>query len=211
MVLITHRGENKSKITQILRVAQKRFGLYGLQKTTMQEIALDLGISKASLYYYFPDKEHLFKAVIEMEQELFFELLNKTIQENSDPAEGLKQFVKIRLDYFKTFFNLSRLRLEEFKMVKPQLTDTFQQFSQKEIEVVQLLMLQGKEKGIFQISDTAEIATLFLELLRGLRGLIFHNKELLYVEPEDYEMLEIKMGMFAHIFINGLMTDQQKL
>jgi AcrR family transcriptional regulator len=210
MVYITHSGENLSKINQILNVAQKRFGLYGLAKTTMHEIASDLGISKASLYYYFPDKEHLFRAVVEMEQDVFFQLVDKTLKENDDPIDGLNKFVKIRLDYFKTFFNLSRLRLEEFNIVKPLISDTFHQFCKREIEIVQIILVKGIEKGIFAISNPEEIATLFLELLRGLRGLIFHNKELMYVEQEDYDMLEKKLELFTGIFIKGLIGNGSK-
>ncbi|HEY4784669.1 MAG TPA: helix-turn-helix domain-containing protein, partial [Bacteroidales bacterium] len=62
MVYVTHSGENAEKLEVILKAAQKRFGLYGLEKTTMKEIASDMGMSKAALYYYFPDKEGLFKA-----------------------------------------------------------------------------------------------------------------------------------------------------
>ena len=68
MVQIVHSGDNSDKISNILSAAQKRFGLYGLEKTTMKEIASDLGVSKASLYYYFPDKESLLKAVVELNQ-----------------------------------------------------------------------------------------------------------------------------------------------
>ena len=35
------------KLTKILDVAQKRFARYGFAKTTMSEIADDLGVSKA--------------------------------------------------------------------------------------------------------------------------------------------------------------------
>jgi AcrR family transcriptional regulator len=210
MVYITHGGENQLKTGQILKVAQKRFGLYGLQKTTMQEIASDIGISKASLYYYFPDKEHLFKAVVEMEQEAFFQLVDLSLNENSNPIDMLKKFVKIRLDYFKTFFNISRLRLEEMKMVKPFLADSLHQFRQREIEIVQWILMNGIEKKIFFISDPKETATLFLELLRGLRGLIFQTKELMYVEQEEYDMLSKKSTLFTDLFIGGLESSRAK-
>src|ERR1035437_3611178 len=112
MVYITHSGENIDKINDIVSIAQKRFGLYGLEKTTMKEIASDLGISKAALYYYFPDKEHLFEAVVEVEQEAFFQLAEMIMQTTNDPSVMLQEFVKIRLEHFKKFFNLSRLSYE---------------------------------------------------------------------------------------------------
>jgi len=84
MVYITHSGENAEKTNIILKSAQKRFGLYGYEKTTMKEIASDLGMSKAAMYYYFPDKEGLFKAVVEMEQSEFFQVVEETCKKISD-------------------------------------------------------------------------------------------------------------------------------
>ena len=210
MVYITHSGENTDKLNNILVIAQKRFSLYGLEKTTMKEIASDLQISKASLYYYFPDKEHLFKAVVEMEQEVFFQLVENMMQTNDDPAIMLKEFVKIRLDYFKTFFNLSRLRFEEFRHVKSMLSEAYAKFCRKETEFVQRMLDKGIELGQFQISDPQEVASLFLEVIMGIRALALQKKELLYVEQEDYDLLKKKLSKIADIFIRGLMCDTAK-
>ena len=49
----------------IIDSAIKRFAHFGLSKTTMTEIASDLSMSKALLYYYFPDKISLYSAVLE--------------------------------------------------------------------------------------------------------------------------------------------------
>lgn len=65
------KTEDSSKLDIILNAAQKRFGHYGLCKTTMNEIAADVGMGKASLYYYFPDKEAVFQAVIKKNRKSF--------------------------------------------------------------------------------------------------------------------------------------------
>ena len=49
----------------ILEKAILRFSHFGIQKTTMNEIADDLSMSKPSMYYYFPDKSALILAVVE--------------------------------------------------------------------------------------------------------------------------------------------------
>ena len=55
---IAKTGIDKSKkLKLIIEASQKRFGIFGVEKTSMREIADDLKLSKASLYYYFPDKE----------------------------------------------------------------------------------------------------------------------------------------------------------
>ena len=44
--------EEDGKVEAILNAAQRMFGQYGLTKTTMTEIATEVGMGKASLYYY---------------------------------------------------------------------------------------------------------------------------------------------------------------
>ena len=51
--------------TRILETARSMFREKGFRQTTMDEIAKNLGISKAALYTYFKDKEELFKAAYE--------------------------------------------------------------------------------------------------------------------------------------------------
>ena len=84
-----------SKIVLILEAARKRFAHYGIAKTTMNEIAADIGMSKASLYYYFPDKERLFVAVVDKDIDEFVEAIEDIIKKPSKASFKLK---KICLD-----------------------------------------------------------------------------------------------------------------
>jgi AcrR family transcriptional regulator len=54
----------KEKKLQIIKAAAKRFDKHGLAKTTLNEIARDLRIGKATLYGYFSSKEELFFSVL---------------------------------------------------------------------------------------------------------------------------------------------------
>ena len=204
MVYIPHSGENAEKIEGILSAAQKRFGQYGLEKTTMKEIAADLGMSKAALYYYFPDKEGLFKAVVEMEQDEFFQAVKQVHEVTSDPIVMLKEYARLRLKYFKTLFNLSRLRIEEFSFMKPMLLDTLNEFRFREGELIKDIITSGNEMGVFHVENPAETATLYIELIKGLRMVLIHKKDIFYIEPEEFSSLERKMSMFTDIFIRGL-------
>ncbi len=59
--------------TQILKTAIKRFARHGLHKTTLDEIARDLRIGKATLYHYFESKDALFFATLEYDSNLILE------------------------------------------------------------------------------------------------------------------------------------------
>lgn len=89
--------EKPEKITEIVNAAQVRFGQFGIEKTTMREIASDLNMSKGSLYYYFPDKEHLYKAVVEKEQNEFLSILKEKMSQIDDPVSLLLEYVETRI------------------------------------------------------------------------------------------------------------------
>ena len=87
MIQVTSSKDHTNKKEEIIAVAQERFGQYSFKKTSMREIANDLEMSKGLLYYYFPDKEHLYNAVVEKE---FLEFKSNLIQQlgkTDDPFE----------------------------------------------------------------------------------------------------------------------------
>jgi AcrR family transcriptional regulator len=49
---------------RILETASRLFLRYGFEKTTMDDIAREAGIAKATLYRYWPSKEALFEALL---------------------------------------------------------------------------------------------------------------------------------------------------
>lgn len=204
MVSITHSGENIFRLNQILNAAQKHFGRYGLEKSTMREIASDLNISKGALYYYFSDKEQLYKAVVEKEQEEFIHLLNEKLSRMSDPKEMLMEYIKIRMSHFRTMLNLSRFRLEEMANMKPLMGDTWVQFQTKEVEIIEEILIIGIKSNQFFMDQPHDMAELFLDLLKGLRKNEFHNKELFYLDQTEYSALVNKTIAFVNIFIKGL-------
>jgi AcrR family transcriptional regulator len=55
------------KFDQVIDGARAVFLREGYEGASVDEIARDAGVSKATLYSYFPDKQHLFLAVLETE------------------------------------------------------------------------------------------------------------------------------------------------
>lgn len=197
-------SEKNSKVDLIIETAQKRFGLYGIEKTSMREIADDLKLSKASLYYYFPDKETLYKAVVEKEQNEFLARISENIINTSDPAELLHEYSVNRLSYFRTLLNLSRLRFEAYSDMKPVFRETIRLFREKEKEIIVKIFKTGIKKGIFIIPDPDKTALLFLDLLKGLRGSVMNDKITLIIDKDEYDKLLENTMAFTDIFIKGL-------
>jgi len=201
----TDNESKDDKTSLIINAAQKLFGIYGAEKTSMREIADDLHLSKASLYYYFPDKENLFRAVIEKEQTEFLETLEKDIKDNPDPAECLRRYCLNRLAYFKHLVNLGRIGAGSLSDYKPLIVDSFKVFREKEKKLVMEVLEKGKKNGQFNIYNTYDTASLFLEILRGLRSVFFTNKKFTLINDEEYNELKNRITAATDIFIKGLM------
>jgi AcrR family transcriptional regulator len=197
-------SEKSNKVQLIIEAAQNRFGLYGIEKTSMREIADDLKLSKASLYYYFPDKESLYRAVVEKEQKEFLNLISEKILNIQEPGQLLREYVITRLSYFRTLLNLSRLRLEAYSDIRPVFRETIMLFREKEKEIIIRIFEKGISLGIFSIMDTDQTASLFLDLLKGLRMSVVNDKKTLSIEQEEYGRLLEKTVAFTDIFINGI-------
>jgi AcrR family transcriptional regulator len=204
MNISTQGSEKIDKVQIIIEASQKRFGLFGVEKTSMREIADDLNLSKASLYYYFPDKESLYKAVVEKEQKEFIDKITERILSIEEPELLLREYSISRLSYFRTLLNLSRLRLEAYSDLKPVFRETIQIFKEKEKEIIKKIFNKGIKNGIFYINDSDQTASLFLDLLRGLRVTVVNEKETMVIEQSEYDLLLKKTIAFTNIFIKGL-------
>ena len=64
-------------IQAIIDAAKKLIQQYGLNKTTMEDIAKAAGKGKSTLYYYFKSKEDIFDEVIKQEMDDFFGQVKK--------------------------------------------------------------------------------------------------------------------------------------
>ena len=204
MVLVLHRGENVEKLEEILREAKRRFGLYGFDRTTMQEIAGGFSMSKGSLYYYFPDKESLFKAVIEREQELFFQLISKKIAKLESPEEMLSEFLKQRHIHFKKFVNLNIFRYSNVAKIRPHISATFLNFRERETRLIFSILNKGVEMGVFNLADPLKSATLFLDVLHGMRLVVMNFRDYSELHKVDYDRIDEKNKQFLELFITSM-------
>jgi len=84
----------KNRKLQIIQAAVKRFTKHGINKTTLDEIARDLRIGKATIYHYFQSKEELYYATIELRTEEYLEEIRSIFNNGEIPIED--RFI----DYF---------------------------------------------------------------------------------------------------------------
>lgn len=198
------QAERSDREQVIIKKAQERFGLFGVEKTSMRELAEDLNMSKASLYYYFPDKESLYKAVIEKEQDEYLTRIMDKIASIKEADQLLREYAISRISYFRTLLNLSRLRMKVYSDLRPVLKETLQKFREKEKGIIIQVLDRGIAEGIFFCDDKESAALLFLDLMRGLRMTILNERKSLVLDQEEFEKILEKTSAAADLFIRSL-------
>jgi len=192
------------KEQEILDAARNRFAHYGFSKVTMDEIASDVGLGKASLYYYFPTKEELFKSVINEEQKLFVDEIEKLFCRKMSAENKLRNYVRKRLEYFRELVNLGTLNLHTLVDIKLMFKGLFEDFEQKELALIRKILDEGKINGEFDSKVNQTTTKIFLHLVQGLRlRIIKYNKDK-RMDKDNYDELKEEMSVFIEIFVKGI-------
>jgi len=192
------------KETLILDAAQRRFAVYGLNKVTMDEIASDIGMGKASLYYYFPTKEDLYKGVIQREQREFLRRLQEILPLDISAGDKLKRYVEQRLSYFAELVNLQLLSMHSWINTRPLFRDLFESFASQELKYLTEILRVGRKSGEFDVRSPETTALLILHALQGLRLRAARAAEFQMHHGEISKEVEREMRQFVELLLRGL-------
>ena len=158
----------REKKELIIESARELFARFGIKKTTMDEIAEKCFMSKATLYYYFENKEDVFKSVINKELEIFKSKVQKTLSKKASPQDKLKAFIVARFTHLKEIANYySTIKdeyLEHYAFVEKERA----KFTDWEIQTIQSILDEGILKGVFETNDSKLTAVVITYAMKGL-------------------------------------------
>jgi TetR/AcrR family transcriptional regulator len=187
----------------IVEAALKRFMHFGVDKTTMNEIAEDLAISKASLYYYFPDKLNLYAAILKQIIEAD-EANNKDYLNETDAVKAIDTYLDTRTEFIIKYHNILEY-LKTLKLSVPkELELIFNSARSRELNVIATILENNKNARQLKIDDVKKTAELFFDCLEGLRHSIISHKANFFPDKKQFNALLKREKEFASIFINGL-------
>ena len=199
-----NESTGSEKRAQILDAAQKRFAHYGISKVTMDEIAADLGMSKAALYYYFKTKEEVFRDVVVREQALFVESAERILAKKSAAGAKMREYCRQRLDYIFERTGLKLLGIEAWSEARPLIGDLIQSFFLKEQEILLRIIKEGKKSGEFRVESTEKTAAVILHAVHGLRLRMFKNFNDYASFQELLPQLREETDLLIDLILHGL-------
>src|ERR1700749_719342 len=195
------------KREKILEPSHQRFLHYGYSKTTMNEIAGDVSMSKALLYYYFPDKSQLYVAVMRKLSNDYLKKLNSKAGNFATLEEAFIFQINTQHDFIVTNYNFfDFFRLNE-QNLPDAIWDIVEKVHQSEIDLlVNAINIEAKKGFIKPVDNPAEIISLLLDALHGVRVSSVSSKKTMFHRKEDLEEIHNKRLLLADIFIKGLLN-----
>ncbi|SFS36756.1 TetR/AcrR family transcriptional regulator [Sphingobacterium wenxiniae] len=157
-----------SKKEQIIQAALKRFAHYGFHKTTMSEVAGDLSITKANLYYYYPDKDALIRDVlVHLLDEISGKEMAVIAQYDNDLLTTIFQLLELRAEYMRTYYVLHIS--ENLEWIKGKGIGTvLEGIHQKDIQIINELFSKAVDSGEIVLDDKDIAVVCFTQIIKGI-------------------------------------------
>ncbi len=152
----------------ILTAAIEVFARYGLRKTTMGDIIREAGVSRATVYKHFADKDDIFDAVVrrEMLEMLAEDLL--AVERETTTRGRLRAAITTHSELIRKKVNLLRLTKERFAEIVPHSGERMRQLTEEATALFAGILRRGVEDGDIAVDDSNLAAITMLYACKGI-------------------------------------------
>jgi len=183
---------------KLLTVASKIFSRFGFHKTTMDEIARIARKAKGSLYYYFSNKEDLFREVVTGEINILRNELQPLVDDPEISADTkLRDYLTKRMEILKSANNYHDTLKADFYEHFDFIDEVRADWEQWEKDNLRKIIVQGTDEGIFVSGQNLEV--LLDVLIMVLKGL-----EIPFFLQNKYDDLSPYFDDLLNILVKGL-------
>lgn len=187
--------------TRIIDTASEKFMDTGFNKVTMDEIASDLGMSKKTVYKFFPSKESLLKAIVHTLMSGVEKEVHRIVTSERPIEEKL---VALLAFVGKIMRKLSRPFMLDTQRFAPALWKEIEIFRRERVlSQLQQIFEQAKKEGVFR--EDLDPDLFFLILMTAIQGVM--NPQVL--SQQSFSAEEAFKGIFR-IFYEGALTDEAR-
>ncbi len=182
----------------LIDVARRLFAEKGMENTTMNDIAVESGKGRRTLYTYFNSKEELYLAIIAKELQFLYDKLIAIDKEQLSPDEKLKAYIFVRLDTFKEVISRNGSLQAAFFQNANEVEKVRRPMEIKEIRMLRKIFTEGIEQGIFRLQNPQWAAEVTLNMLKGL--------EKPYYKERFYQQMQQRKKQFIDALFHGFVV-----
>jgi len=179
----------------ILNSAKKHFDRFGYKKTTLDDIARDMKISKKTIYEHFEDKEDLFVSLFIRETLHARSRIFEGIPDTMNPLEKMKAALERGICIFSKDSFLVRVLKDDESLYSPFLTTKYHDLVEDGIiTIIADILTDGKEKGLFRDINEKTTAYYLFKMFQAIT----------YAKTADMEVDENTTREMIDFIFNGI-------
>jgi len=185
---------------KIVEHTEEKFFRDGFYKTTMDEIASELKMSKKTIYKFFPSKDELVMAIAKFFMNKMKSQILPALSTDKNAIEKLGDLINILA---KASEKISNKRMEEIKRHYPGLWIEIDRFrTEMMFGNITKVIDQGKKEGLFIDYPTNIVMNV---LVASVRNIV--NPD--FILNNNFSIIEAARYAFK-IIIGGIVTDKGK-
>lgn len=183
----------------ILKKSIELFINKGFKAVTMDDIAMELGISKKTIYQHFPSKKELIKSTVDYVYDSSMNKMKCIVGKCETPIHEhfeMKNCIKELLGH-----NVNPATIFQFKKYYPRLSERIEKRRYEDLDFTILRNLrEGVEQGLYRKEiDIEFIAQVFFSATTSF----FKNEEFINKNTQSIDDLEFK---FTEYHLRGIVT-----
>ena len=171
MVSERKKEERLLRKKRIINAALSVFDRSGIEKTTMEEIAVEAGFGKATLYYYYPSKDDVYSEIMVKGWKSLWEEVEEAILNDSPPKKKIFEILDQVCQVVKANDNLYKFLFSAPHYMREVEEPEWKTYQERLYSVLQSTIEQGCKEGDFIDLNPGvimkAIGGLFHELLLG--------------------------------------------
>lgn len=154
---------------KLLLSAANEFALHGFVKANIDEISVNAGYGKGTVYNYFENKLELFLAVVRKSINNLAIEMEENIKDISDPVERFKMAIKTDLTYIENNHDLFITVIKEAYTASRDKQDDFMDASLPIFNIYLKLIEEGIKAGCYsENTDPVSIAVIVMGMTENL-------------------------------------------
>lgn len=182
--------------------ARDKFFSGGFSKITVDEIATDLGMSKKTVYKFFPSKDELLKGVVEFMTARVRRQIDAVIASNNPFEQKLAEILAIAGQVTK---RINPAFLEDVRRNLPGVWAHIEEFRRVQIFAkVKILMQQAKDEGVLR--QEIDVDMFYEVFFHAMQGIV--NPETL--SRSSFSADEAFRGIFRILFLGAMAPNTEE-
>ena len=181
----------------ILDAALKVFSRFGYKKSTLEDIASELGMTNTAMYAYAASKRDLYERTVSFVMKRWQSAVEQAVNAKTTAQEKMTALCQSALYYLaqdQAFCALLRSDPQIFPMFPT--VDPYEEINRDSVRMIERILLFGQETGEFRAVDAPAVSEVLFSIYKNFIIHTYINSE------EDYTSRYLPITM--DLILNGI-------